>query len=119
MTDHHEKAIEAMCEAMWGDRWREFSAASPQTLMEEMRKVAAAYEAAMWMPIEEAPKGDPVIVGRRAIPCGSGESPAYSCEAFWSDEHQAFVFVGEHLGVTVCDRPTHFRPLPSLPEGGE
>ena len=66
MTNPHDKAIEAAAKALWDmanpDMTWEDAKADPaqaafvQWDMECARHAIAAYEAAMWMPIEEAPR---------------------------------------------------------------
>lgn len=105
VTSTQDKAIEAMCAAMWGAHWREDPALNPETCMATMHHVAAAYEAAMWRPIEEAPKDGTVVL------VWNGRSVQ---RAYWDKIESAWVL----LFRTTTRRkpayasPTHFRPLP-------
>lgn len=112
MTDN-EKAIEAaakaisICNTCTGDGYDDDGNPCHDCFGSgaDIRRALAAYEAAMWRPIEECPSFsddcDPVLIygGRHvefkiAIPDGE----------WWRNS-----------GIDVV--PTHFRPLPSPPEG--
>lgn len=128
MTNPHDKAIEAAAEALLAAEWEdagetpEDAAMIARSIMggiaddsDDYARVArlaaraaiAAYERAMWRPIEEAPResdGEDVIVvgGRYAEP-----TVVSSDGAWWA--------LQKSDGSVVI--PTHFRPLPPAPEG--
>lgn len=119
MTNPHDKAIEAAAKVVDPDLFSDdpvvaHRAASPFTVeaarklvIDNLTRAIAAYERAMWRPIEEAPResdGEDVIVvgGRYAEP-----TVVSSDGAWWA--------LQKSDGSVVI--PTHFRPLPSVPEG--
>lgn len=111
MTNPTDKAIEAA-----GDKMRERCRSVCGAWVDElptydfhdiMRDAIAAYERAMWRPIEEAPRASEcedvlVIGGRYAEP-----TVVPSDVAWWVLQNS--------LGNQSI--PTHFRPLPAVPEG--
>lgn len=70
-----------------------------------------------WQTIDTAPRHQRIIVGRASVSCGRATLPAYSGEAFWSDERQAWCFNSEFFARPVMeyDNPTHWMPLPTPP----
>ncbi|MBX3504480.1 MAG: hypothetical protein KF895_03300 [Parvibaculum sp.] len=122
MTNPRDKAIEAAAKAVNPDLFSDdpvvaHRAASPFTVeaarkpvIDALTRAIAAYEREMWRPIEEAAKEwTPILVFDPAFP--EGETVQV---AAWND-------IGEYWQSWIDDAPdpdpTHFRPLPTVPEG--
>lgn len=109
MTNPHDKAIEAACEEFWVDSWKELHPGTRHKLREMMAKAIAAYERAMWRPIEEAPHNRTVILGWRDWRDGKWCMEVGA--AAWGER------VGDYSNRSQHGSATHFRPLPPVPEG--
>lgn len=105
MTD---KAIEAA--------WKAFSTSIHSGPKECLIDAIAAYEQALWRPIEEAPKDGTAIL----ILCPDSEFGAVI--AFWSDPivgdtiaEESGWYASEASSNRIFEIPTHYRPLPPPP----
>jgi len=82
-----------------------------------MTRAIDAYEAAMWMPISEAPKDDetPVLVWVAADPMrGQRHEDSHYTIAYWT-KHNSGGWVWYGLAGNI----TRFRPLPTSPQDPE
>lgn len=101
MSEHEDKAIEAAA--------KEVMHVCPDSVVAEevARNTIAAYEREMWRPIEEAPRAseceDVLVIGGRY----TEPTVVPSDGAWWA--------LQKSNGNTAV--PTHFRPLPPVPEG--
>lgn len=110
-----EKAIEAACVAATEDEvegsWEMLSPFQQERVRRHMRRAIAAYEKAMWRPIEEAPKdGTPIQVTHLPF---TGRPPFNAVR--WSHGPQKSQWRWRILGYERSPlryTPTHFRPLP-------
>ena len=110
----NEKAIEAAAKALWmcndctGDCFDDNGNECPHCFGSGMdiRAAIAAYEAALWRPIEEAPGAsdgvDVIVFGGRFE-----EPTALPSDGAW------WALQKSERSTTI---PTHFRPLPAAPE---
>lgn len=114
MTD---KAIEAAAEAL-ADKWNEVygGESSAEYFMEFARAAIAAYEQAMWRPIEEAKKDGTLV--DLFLPYGIGRIT--SC--FWREDgdcgpnwYRTVIEDDQPFDFAVGCAPTHYRPLPPPP----
>ena len=83
---------------------------------DDLRAAIAAYEQALWRPIEEAPKDGTAIL----ILCPDSEFGAVI--AFWSDPivgdtiaEESGWYASEASSNRIFEIPTHYRPLPPTP----
>lgn len=132
MTNPHDKAIEVAAEALLAAGWEavgetpEDAAMIARSIMGGIsddsdddariarlaaRAAIAAYERAMWRPIEEAPKDGTPILGH--LPC-DGFSPETGIEVIWFEPSIGCWLTYSEYDVVM---PTHFRPLLLVPEG--
>lgn len=121
MTNPHDKAIEAAAKAVDPDLFSDdpvvaHRAASPFTVeaarkpvIDNLTRAIAAYERAMWRPIEEAPHNRTVILGWRDWRDGKWCMEVGA--ATWGER------VGDYSNRSQHGSATHFRPLPPVPEG--
>lgn len=112
MTDIRDNSIEAAARAMcddelWPGAWIKTNEVEHEAWLRRARAAIAAYEAALWQPIETAPRDGGVVIVRTNSVEGL---PAFAtCCAYHPD-----------AGWCVDDlrECTHWRPLPP-PPGGE
>lgn len=119
MTNPHDKAIEAAAKAICiahGYKPSELDTVgrlSGLPLWKDHKGCAeaaiAAYERAMWRPIEEAPHNRTVILGWRDWRDGKWCMEVGA--AAWGER------VGDYSNRSQHGSATHFRPLPPVPEG--
>lgn len=120
MTNPHDKAIEAAAEVLFRESgtqvlWKDAGREAHKIWIDAARAAIAAYERAMWRPIEEAPKdGTPIQVTHLPF---TGRPPFNAVR--WSHGPQKSQWRWRILGherSPLRYTPTHFRPLPK-PEG--
>lgn len=114
MTNPHDKAIEAAVksakEMMIHMGWLEPGHQGPsEVIYRVVESAIAAYERAMWRPIEEAPHNRTVILGWRDWRDGKWCMEVGA--AAWGER------VGDYSNRSQHGSATHFRPLPPVPEG--
>lgn len=125
MTNPHDKAIEAAVksakEMMIHMGWLEPGHQGPsEVIYRVVESAIAAYERAMWRPIEEAPKdGTPVLVAfHHDVPArvsGFAEKFAVMRWSLGSGEWSYHRPIG--MGGFPDVWLTGFRPIPPVPEG--
>lgn len=125
MTNPHDKAIEVAAEVLFRESgtqvlWKDAGREAHKIWIDAARAAIAAYERAMWRPIEEAPKdGTPVLVAfHHDVPArvsGFAEKFAVMRWSFGGGEwyYHGPIGMGGFPDVWL----TGFRPLPPVPEG--
>lgn len=148
MTDIYDKAVEATAKAMcdddlWPGAWIETIEVVRDAWMRRARAAVAAYEAAMWQPIETAPR-DGMPIDLWIIPpsnSGPRDFPIYigAHASRTTDATPCYRTAWESCGRTItgrrfydddgdqcldpddtserATRATHWRPLPPPPGG--
>lgn len=113
MTDEiREKAIEAACvEFTRGDMpsWRRWEEDERNETREAMARAIAAYERAMWRPIDEAPRNKMVLLAWRNWRTTEWENEVN--HASTGKRHES-----GYSSISWHGEATHFRPLPAPPE---
>ena len=122
LREFAEKAIEATARAI-ADHFCEDGDDGFRACVKEhcaCRKAAVAardaYEAAMWRPIEEAPKNELVIAH---FPEAREDSQVMICQFLICDDPQDrgdWYEQNENIPGPIDVDPTHFRPLPPPPK---
>ena len=120
----NEKAIEAAAKALWicnecsGDCFDDNGNECPHCFGSGMdiRAAIAAYEAALWRPIEEAPDEWKDGRGLLAMAYDWPDQIAVT----WNAQRRAWCLLGlSSIDLGDWGEPDFLRPLPAVPEGVE
>lgn len=118
------KAIEEACRAfhtrlrpsLAGYHPSEVYRSEDAEFVDAIRAAIAAYEAALWQPIDSAPKDGKILV---ASPLFEGTTfiARYDDDRYANKPRPYWSFVGQKTTTSRAGQPTHWRPLPPPPKG--
>jgi hypothetical protein len=117
MTDINKKALEAAHKTYW-------EIAISGTSRDALRAAIAAYEAALWQPIESAPKdGTEILLAKNHAVCAGYWAMCPQATAMMADKKYPWEVLDSTNGTNAwmdnASGPTEWRSLPSPPKGNE